>query len=289
VIAVSISLGGDRGRLVVLPFAAGMAVVAGASLLRGSADRGGTGAPVLLHWLTVLLTCAFYLLVGWCYLRRGRAVATSTSVPAHVVAVAATLTPFGYAALPAADPGVARSLAASLLLVAGTAWSVWALRSLGRSLAILAQARAVVERGPYRWIRHPLYLGEVVSCLGLALNCRTAAAAVLWLALCAMQVYRATREEQVLSRSLPDYPAYRARTSALLPGGNALGRTWRRTAALATAGTSPAQHGSAGVESGATAVEYCLLVTLIAVPIISFVSLLGSQVVGLFSVVLPGL
>jgi protein-S-isoprenylcysteine O-methyltransferase Ste14 len=40
----------------------------------------------------------------------------------------------------------------------------------------------------------------------------------LWVALCALQAYRAVREEQVLLLAVPGYRAYRARTAALLPG-----------------------------------------------------------------------
>jgi protein-S-isoprenylcysteine O-methyltransferase Ste14 len=210
----------DPGRLVMLPVAVCLAAGAAGSLSRGLGDVEGRGltTPVVLRWVTTLLACCFYAVLAWCYLRRGRAVATSRSGLAHLAAVAATVTPFCFALLPAAQAGVLRSLAASVLLVAGTAWSVWALRSLGRSFGILAQARVVVQRGPYRWVRHPLYLGEVVACLGLALNRGTVAAALLWVGLCAMQVYRASREEEVLARSLPDYAGYRLRTSALLPG-----------------------------------------------------------------------
>jgi len=109
-------------------------------------------------------------------------------------------------------------LAADVLLLAGTAWAVWSLRFLGRNLSVLAQARDVVDHGPYRWIRHPLYAGEIVSALGLAIAAGSAAAAGLWLALCALQAYRALREEQVLLGALPGYRAYRTRTAALLPG-----------------------------------------------------------------------
>jgi protein-S-isoprenylcysteine O-methyltransferase Ste14 len=210
----------DRGRLIVLPLAVFLGVAAAASLSRGldAATGRGVTASVVLRLVTTVLVCCFYAVVVWCYLRRERAVATSHSRLAHLVAVVATLTPFGFALLPGGLAPLARSLAASVLLVAGTGWSVWALRSLGGSLSMLAQARAVVQSGPYRWVRHPLYLGEVVASLGLALTVGSAAAALLWLTLCAMQVYRATREEEVLARTLPDYVEYRARTSALLPG-----------------------------------------------------------------------
>ena len=61
---------------------------------------------------------------------------------------------------------------ADVLLLAGTAWSVWSLRFLGRNVSVLAQARDVVDRGPYRWVRHPLYAGEIVSCARSRDRCR---------------------------------------------------------------------------------------------------------------------
>jgi protein-S-isoprenylcysteine O-methyltransferase Ste14 len=203
----------DLGRLIMIPAAALLLVVDMTAL----AHSGGstTGA---LHWLGMMLVCAYYALIIWCYLRRGPAVATSGSVTAHAAAVVATLIPFALPLLHAAPPGTGQDYAADGLLVAGTAWSVWSLRSLGRSLSVLAQARDVVEWGPYRWVRHPLYTGEIVASLGLAVTVGTAAAAAVWLALCILQVYRALREEQVLLRALPGYRVYRSRTAALLPG-----------------------------------------------------------------------
>lgn len=204
----------DLGRLIMVPVAVMMLVFDLASLThRAVGEVGGA-----LRWLGVVGVCAFYTLIIWSYLRRGSAVATTRSVTAHVAAVTATFAPFAIPLLRSASPGTARQLAADALLLAGTAWSVWSLRFLGRNLSVLAQARDVVDSGPYRWIRHPLYAGEIVSSLGLAIAAGSAAASGLWLALCAMQGYRALREEQVLLRALPGYRAYRARTAALLPG-----------------------------------------------------------------------
>jgi protein-S-isoprenylcysteine O-methyltransferase Ste14 len=103
-------------------------------------------------------------------------------------------------------------------VASGTAWAVSSLRSLGRSVAVLAQARVLVDRGPYRWVRHPLYTGEIVSSLGLALLAGTPAALAVWLGFCFLQAYRALREEQLLTAAMPAYRGYRARTAALLPG-----------------------------------------------------------------------
>jgi protein-S-isoprenylcysteine O-methyltransferase Ste14 len=204
----------DLGRLVMVPFAAGMLAFDPSS----SSHYSAGGIAGALRWLGVAGVCAFYTLVIWCYLRRGPAVATCRSVTAHAAAVVATLTPFVFPLLQASSPGTGRQFASDVLVLAGATWSVWSLRSLGRNLSVLAQARNVVDQGPYHWVRHPLYAGEIVSCLGLAIAAGSAGAAGLWLTLCALQGYRALRGEQVLIRALPGYRVYRARTAALLPG-----------------------------------------------------------------------
>lgn len=212
--AAGIRARADLGRLIMIPSAAILLTLDLIARRRG----GRGGAADGLGWLATGLVCAFYLLIIWCYLRRGKAAATSGSRPARVAAVAATIMPFGFPLLGAAPPAAGTRLAADALLVAGTGWSVWALRSLGRNLSVFAQARGLAERGPYRWVRHPLYTGEIVSALGLALVAGTPAAAVSWAVLCLLQGYRAVSEEQVLLRALPGYPGYRSRTAALLPG-----------------------------------------------------------------------
>jgi protein-S-isoprenylcysteine O-methyltransferase Ste14 len=205
----------DIGRLVVVPLAATLVVVDAVTLVHTGAPGGLTE---VLRWLATALVCAFYGLITMSYLRRGPAVATSSSAKAHVAAVTATLAPFAFPLLPGSGTGAVRELVAGTLLVAGMAWSVWSIRCLGRNLSILAQARVVVEHGPYRWVRHPLYTGELVAALGIALLSGTIAAAAVWVALCALQFYRARCEEEVLLLALPGYGAYRERTAALVPG-----------------------------------------------------------------------
>jgi protein-S-isoprenylcysteine O-methyltransferase Ste14 len=201
----------DLGKVVMVPTAVGFLVVDAASL-------GHASGPRVLNWLSTALVCAFYVLIIWCYLRRRSATATSRSVTAHAAAVIATLTPFVFPLLRAGAPGAARQWAGNILIAAGTAWAVWSLRSLGRNVAVLAQARELTDTGPYRWIRHPLYTGEITSSLGLALLAGSLAALAVWLAFIAVQAYRALREEQLLVRALPGYRGYQARTAALLPG-----------------------------------------------------------------------
>jgi len=209
----------DVGRLLMVPAACAVLLIDAISL-GNSATRSGTD---LLRFFGTVLVLAFYAVLIWCYLRRGPATATSQSVTAHAAAVVATWLPFALPLVRGVPPGPVQQAASDVLLVCGAGWSVWSLRFLGRNVSVLAQARAVVDRGPYRWVRHPLYAGEIVSSLGVAIAMNSLPALACWIVLCCLQVYRALREEQVLLDALPTYRDYRLRTAALVPG-----LFWRR-------------------------------------------------------------
>ena len=200
----------DLGRIVMIPAATVMLVLAMIAFTRNIG-----GDP--MRWTSAVLTCAFYGLIIWCYLRRGPAVATSGSVTGYGAAVAGTLLPFTIPMFSGAAPAAGQVYTTTVLVLAGTVWELWSLRSLGRSLSIIAQARELVDRGPYRWIRHPLYAGEIVSVLGIAISAGSPGAFAVWVTFCGLQAYRALREEEILLQALPGYRAYRARTGALFP------------------------------------------------------------------------
>jgi protein-S-isoprenylcysteine O-methyltransferase Ste14 len=208
---VSIQPRPDFGRILMVPAAAVMLVFDVLALTHGT----GGGA---VRWAGAALVCAFYTLIIWCYLRRGPAVATSGSISGYAAAVAATFLPFTLPLLHGAPAGAGQRNVGFILVAAGTCWAVWSVWFLGRSISVIAQAREVVDRGPYRLVRHPLYVGELVSTLGVAIVVGTVWAFCAWALLCVLQAYRALREEQVLRAVLPGYSSYRARTAALLPG-----------------------------------------------------------------------
>jgi len=213
----------DLGKLIMVPACALVLVadLTGLDIGRVSSIEGA------LRSLGALLVLAFYVLLIWCYLRRRPAVATSASVTAHIAAVAATWLPFALPLLRGPQPGAGQQALADVLLVCGMTWALWSLRFLGRSVSVLAQARDVVDQGPYRWVRHPLYAGEIVSSLGVAIAMNSAIAVAAWVLLCCLQAYRALREEQVLLQALPAYADYRSRTAAFVPG-----VFWRRRAPM---------------------------------------------------------
>jgi protein-S-isoprenylcysteine O-methyltransferase Ste14 len=94
-------------------------------------------------------------------------------------------------------------------------------RSLGPALSPLVSPRpeaTLVTHGPYRWLRHPMYLGQVLIAVGAPLT--VGARLVLCLAVPAFVVLtvRAHLEDAALARAFPmDHPQYVDRTKRLLP------------------------------------------------------------------------
>lgn len=209
----------DLGRLAVVP----VAVVLGAGNVVNLVRYLGAMSPAQpSSWLKPAgsaLVVAFYALVVVLYLRRGSAQATSGSRPAKSVAVIASWLPLALPYLSGRDASTGTLLLAESLLVGGMVWSVVALRTLGRSFSIVAQARELVCSGPYAVVRHPLYLGELVAALGVVLRAPSISGMVVWLLLMGLQIARTSHEEQVLARALPGYPSYRALTRwRIVPG-----------------------------------------------------------------------
>jgi len=103
------------------------------------------------------------------------------------------------------------------LMAAGEALAVAAMLSLGRSFSIFAEVRELASSGLYRWVRHPLYLGEMIAVWGYVLAWSAPWAIGCALLFTALQSWRAKVEERRLLQFHPAYAAYRERTGFLLP------------------------------------------------------------------------
>ena len=114
-----------------------------------------------------------------------------------------------------------------------------AVAGIGEALRIwaaghLEKGREVTMTGPYRFTRHPLYLGSSVMGVGLAVACRSLTVAVLiGLYLGATLVAASRSEEAFLRRSFGDrYDRYR-RPDAGSPGSPDAGRGFSLAQAIA--------------------------------------------------------
>ena len=106
-----------------------------------------------------------------------------------------------------------------MLQLTGLALQLAAKLALGRRFGALpAQRGSIGIWGPYRFVRHPMYLGYLISHIGfLAANFSMRNLAVL-IVVYACQVYRILREEKLLSRD-PDYVSYIERVrKRVIPG-----------------------------------------------------------------------
>jgi protein-S-isoprenylcysteine O-methyltransferase Ste14 len=99
------------------------------------------------------------------------------------------------------------------LAVLGAVGFVWSARSLGSSLTPYPKPREtgeLVEKGPYRFVRHPIYVAGLLFFLGVGLS-SSLPATLGALALGVLWWRKAGVEEAYLAARFPEYEAYRRR------------------------------------------------------------------------------
>lgn len=108
-----------------------------------------------------------------------------------------------------------------VLVVAGLAFSIWARVALGRNWSGTVTIKVdheLVQEGPYRRIRHPIYSGILLALLGSALASGRGHGLLAFAIACVAFVLKARVEEAWMTREFGErYAEYRRRTWALLP------------------------------------------------------------------------
>lgn len=119
-------------------------------------------------------------------------------------------------------PRPASLFAACSLLVAGGVIAIWAWWVMGLSrLRIMphpARRARLLCRGPYRYIRHPMYAGLLLAGLGGVLWHATVLRTLVWLCLVGVLACKTHIEEQLLRTRFSDYDRYASRTWRYFPG-----------------------------------------------------------------------
>ena len=164
-----------------------------------------------------LMIC-FYILLIALFFTRSEAKATSRSLLARTLAYAGTFTPFLLSFTKGPNTGITTTLISISIMTCGMLFCLYSLKTLGRSFGIMPQARSLVRRGPYRLIRHPLYVGEIVAFGGAILTGFTITKLGIFLLLIALQSYRAFQGEKVLEETIPAYSVYKSATKRFIPG-----------------------------------------------------------------------
>ncbi|HEX3429764.1 MAG TPA: isoprenylcysteine carboxylmethyltransferase family protein [Rhizomicrobium sp.] len=159
----------------------------------------------------------FTLVVALVLLRR-MPVAKSHGMWPRLVALFGANLLIAVALLPKQSPSVPMAALAAALTGGGTLAEIAILFWLGRSFTILPEARRLVTKGPYRFVRHPLYLISIVASVGTMIQFQEPWAFFIVLAADVLQLARIHYEEQVLRDAFPEYADYAARTWRLVPG-----------------------------------------------------------------------
>lgn len=142
----------------------------------------------------------------------------SESLLSQAVALAAANVGVLLLLLPRAAISPYLQTVSSLMIFTGASASTFVMIWLGRGFSILPQARQFTSQGPYRFVRHPLYLSEAITTFGLMLQFVQPWSLLFALAITAIQFPRMLYEERVLRSVYPDYDAYVDRTALFLPG-----------------------------------------------------------------------
>ncbi len=181
--------------------------------IRGLRDPAG-----LLFVLQQLLALTYFTLLVVLYAVRLPQRGTDHRLAVIFIAFSGTFAAISASFLPGGTRRPELVLVADLLATAGLAYSVWGLAYLRRSFSIIPQARRLVTGGPYSLSRHPVYLGEIATAIGI--NLATAgwlsALAIVYFVGC--ELLRIRWEERILLQTFAnEYPAYARRVPRYLP------------------------------------------------------------------------
>ncbi|GAC1702479.1 MAG: isoprenylcysteine carboxylmethyltransferase family protein [Candidatus Acidiferrum sp.] len=107
------------------------------------------------------------------------------------------------------------------LTVFGVATALWARLSLGKNWSgavTIKVGHQLIRKGPYAWVRHPIYTGLLLAMVGMALArnqlCGVFAVALLWLGMW----LKSRNEERLMLKTFgAQYEDYRRTTGALIP------------------------------------------------------------------------
>lgn len=109
-----------------------------------------------------------------------------------------------------------------LLSVLGNGLYFWGYQTLGRNFSlevVIYQDHQLVETGPYRFIRHPMYTALLLASVGLGLMAQSWTAVIVIIVIDAIAVwYRVRVEEKALLSEFGDqYRSYAKRVKRLIP------------------------------------------------------------------------
>jgi len=177
------------------------------------------GASLTDPWPSLLsrfCIASFYILLGLLIVTRPPAKAQADGLLPRIAAFVGTYMPWTITFFGKTDEALPNLVSTACVLI-GMIMVLVTIRHLGRSFSVVPQARSVVQTGPYRWIKHPLYLAEEIAILGVVLQDLTPVTVIVLVLHIGVQVCRILYEEDLLRRNCPEYSSYEASRWRLIP------------------------------------------------------------------------
>lgn len=174
-----------------------------------------TPAFSIVDWIYVSQNL---LVLGISFMRR-RPEAVDYSLPSSIAVFVSYAYPYAQVIYLRRTSGDLAWFEAGLVLVTfGACLSLATLLSLGRRFGVRPALRGLVTGGPYRFVRHPMYLSYMLADIGYNLQEWNFGTLMLVTAGWASLLYRIHAEERILSKD-NGWPAYVASVRyRLLPG-----------------------------------------------------------------------
>jgi protein-S-isoprenylcysteine O-methyltransferase Ste14 len=161
-------------------------------------------------WGVETLIFAVFLLI---YIIRKDPVDRSRGTREILIPLLGGVLPFGLLLSPV-HPWVLRSethlYAVFIWMTGATCLTLWGLWTLKRSFSVTVEVRELVTGGPYRFVRHPIYLGEILTASAVAVLRLSWINLFLTALFIMIQLYRSRMEEEKLLRFFPDYKHFAA-------------------------------------------------------------------------------
>jgi protein-S-isoprenylcysteine O-methyltransferase Ste14 len=177
------------------------------------------GASLSDPWPSLLSSfclASFYMLLALLIMTRSPAKAQADGLMPRVAAFVGTYLPWTITFFGQTDQALPNLLSTACVLT-GMIMMLVTIRHLGGSFSLVPQARSVVQTGPYRWIKHPLYFSEQIAILGVVLQYLTPVTVIVFVLHIGVQVCRILYEEDLLRRNCPEYSSYEVSRWRLVP------------------------------------------------------------------------
>jgi protein-S-isoprenylcysteine O-methyltransferase Ste14 len=207
-------------RIPLLCYAVFFATLQMAGLARYAHDADAA-RPLALYAIGMVMrlsTITFLLLLAAATILRARPTGKARGLEPRISAFIGAFLVYVIPLFPRRELWAPAEMVSTLLVLFGSAAAIYTLLRLGRSFSLMAEARRLVTSGPYRLVRHPLYLAEELAIIGIFMQFLSPSTAFVLVAQIAFQLRRMHNEEAILAESFPEYDAYRQRTARLLPG-----------------------------------------------------------------------